>query len=622
MSERSCAHPDIRKFDGIRCCLACGEAVFEALFSNSKPLTEVTNVRYRYRYTKLNYKLGREIRLVVLLPGEPADPIRCEIVHVNLDDDPIYDAVSYTWATEDGDASLSQTIQCVRGGFVSVTVNCDAVLRQLRQTGLSRRLWIDAICTWQSNYEQWKYRNNVNQNLGINQASITERNHQVGFMGLIFSGARSVRICVHDSSRSDYNQLTRWLCGPIASNCEHLEESLTRSVMNLVSLRYFSRAWVIQEIALSRAAYLLVNDQELLLTSTIMDRLTVLCRRISGKVPSVLRWYPGRHVEIDIVTCLDAGMSCNVTDPRDRVFAVLSLMNFQARSLISADYSLDHSLVYTNAIVAIIITRQTLEILLYASINNTSSSEDWRTRSCFDLEQLQSYLAACHFAANNQFEGEIEGPWWSVIDVNVVPASDYHEVDHHGSASCIIMRPQPTHTSLLPRLRVRAHYIDCVEQTNICSKSLVSDFGYTIFTSSPRSVYSPLAEFFRASVPLSDVSPQASDVILKDDREIRAADIIAFVREGSVADQMFASHYSVGFASSGVEKGDAIFAIDGARKPFILRKAGAQSYRIVGQCYLWAALELDCWNPGTEKGRWGPDVERPTGKQTQIIEIH
>lgn len=65
MSERHCHHPDVREFDGLRCCLACGEAVFETPISeslgDSAPLT-----RSPYRYTDLNYKLGQDIRLLVL----------------------------------------------------------------------------------------------------------------------------------------------------------------------------------------------------------------------------------------------------------------------------------------------------------------------------------------------------------------------------------------------------------------------------------------------------------------------------------------------------------------------------------------------------------------------------
>jgi hypothetical protein len=97
----------------------------------------------------------------------------------------------------------------------------------------------------------------------------------------------------------------------------------------------------------------------------------------------------------------------------------------------------------------------------------------------------------------------------------------------------------------------------------------------------------------------------------------------SFVR-GSVAPRLFRTHYSVGFSRVRVERHDLIFAVDGIRVPLILRKHdGASSgYRVVGECYLWAALELDYWNPGTRKGRWS---SRPydLGKvQTRMIEIY
>jgi hypothetical protein len=85
MSETLCRHPDVRKFDGLRCCLACGEAVFETstAFEANEPQS---TTRTTYKYTNLNYKLGQEIRLVLLYPSGPADDLHCEIIHVNLKD--------------------------------------------------------------------------------------------------------------------------------------------------------------------------------------------------------------------------------------------------------------------------------------------------------------------------------------------------------------------------------------------------------------------------------------------------------------------------------------------------------------------------------------------------------
>ena len=173
-----CRHLDIRKFDGLRSCLACGEAVFENALSDSEPTTADAE-HSPYQYTKLNYVLGQEIRLLVILPGESHDLIRCEIVVVNLEDDPSYEALSYTWATETGDASFSETIYCGKG-TIKITRNCNAAIRRFRKRYAKRRLWVDAIC--------------------INQDYIVERNHQVSLMEMIYS--RSARVLVFIDSHT------------------------------------------------------------------------------------------------------------------------------------------------------------------------------------------------------------------------------------------------------------------------------------------------------------------------------------------------------------------------------------------------------------------------------------
>lgn len=67
--------------------------------------------------------------------------------------------------------------------------------------------------------------------------------------------------------------------------------------------------------------------------------------------------------------------------------------------------------------------------------------------------------------------------------------------------------------------------------------------------------------------------------------------------------------------------GDHIFAIDGAALLLILRPISHGVYRIVGPCYLWAALDLDYWSPGSHKGLW---LQRPfdLGEGTHVIEIY
>jgi hypothetical protein len=87
---------------------------------------------------------------------------------------------------------------------------------------------------------------------------------------------------------------------------------------------------------------------------------------------------------------------------------------------------------------------------------------------------------------------------------------------------------------------------------------------------------------------------------------------LAYPEHKDIRTKLFSGDYSVGFAQPHFQKGDEIFATDGARTPFILRRTGTQDrhwrstdlpcYRIVSECYFWAALELDCSNLGTKLG--------------------
>ena len=106
---------------------------------------------HNFKYRPLRHIEGEDIRLLILCPGNFGDSIHCVIFHASLSFDIDYEAVSYTWATEDGDASLSQQISCAYSGEpdtseLFVTVNCAAALRRLRDKTYERALWIDAIC--------------------------------------------------------------------------------------------------------------------------------------------------------------------------------------------------------------------------------------------------------------------------------------------------------------------------------------------------------------------------------------------------------------------------------------------------------------------------------------------
>lgn len=216
-NERACRHNDVHVFDKIRCCLACGETVFDS----TPDLDSAPQHAEVYQYANLNYALGQEIRLVILLPGQPSDDISIEITHVNLTDNPVYEALSYSWATQDGDASLSQTVYC-RGRSMAITRNCEAALRCLRRKGRRRYLWVDAI--------------------SIDQGNIAERNHQVAFMSQIYLRASQVLIYLGSGSKETDTMLD-YLGGNDMALHQVKRDQVHLVVKTFLGLRWFSRVW-------------------------------------------------------------------------------------------------------------------------------------------------------------------------------------------------------------------------------------------------------------------------------------------------------------------------------------------------------------------------------------------
>jgi hypothetical protein len=220
MDLGTCKHRDVRDFDNLWCCMSCGETVYmwQGFELKSSADTDNSIQGLSHTYSDLRLSTGQAIRLVVLLPGRFADPIYCTIATVHLYKEQ-FDALSYTWATEDGDYSKTGRINCP-DGVIPITENCEDALRQLRLPYLPRQLWVDAIC--------------------IDQTNVKERNHQVGLMDQIFRAAGRVHICIKDASQR-YTELINRL----ESDEFHCPESrVIDQATELFRRRYFSRLWV------------------------------------------------------------------------------------------------------------------------------------------------------------------------------------------------------------------------------------------------------------------------------------------------------------------------------------------------------------------------------------------
>jgi len=126
-----------------------------------------------YNYHPLSHQ-QEDIRLLKVLPGKYAEPIKADIQHISLSSipAPLYETISYVWGDPAKLASIELSSQYLR-----IPHNTHAALQRMRLGDKPRTLWIDAIC--------------------INQNDIHERGQQVMLMGRIYSSstANLIHLC-------------------------------------------------------------------------------------------------------------------------------------------------------------------------------------------------------------------------------------------------------------------------------------------------------------------------------------------------------------------------------------------------------------------------------------------
>ncbi|OHF01210.1 heterokaryon incompatibility protein [Colletotrichum orchidophilum] len=318
-------NPSCRRLDafisgGISSCLSCGSVqvdIEETSPIHNKPATDSV-------YQPLIFQT--DIRLLTLEPGEFGDPIRCSLSLSSTSSMIDYDAISYTWAREDGMMEWTQRITLDSRPFF-VTANCETALRRVRSRGALRVVWIDAVC--------------------MNQQDIEERGHQVRLMPQIYSRAQRVLVYVGEPVPEE-EALFRFMDHP-DPGLPRLP--LQRALETLLTRRYFSRVWILQEVALARRATLICGKFEMPWSQLQIPRLADLGLLINTKekprllnvlqLPSVLQFRaPAYRDSSDLLHLLDLARNSHATDPRDKLFAVFGLISCAQSDGIVADYTM------------------------------------------------------------------------------------------------------------------------------------------------------------------------------------------------------------------------------------------------------------------------------------------
>ena len=277
--------------------------------------------------------------------------IHCTLTVWPLFGAPAYNAISYTWGNPEPTEILS-----LHGQPKRVRKNCADVLRQTRALAPSRYVWIDAVC--------------------IAQTCATEKSSQVKIMGQIFHRADMVLACIgivenldralimldalHNARGLDSSYLMNDWCHDYVSKLgKRAVRKLYNDGMRLARRGYFQRLWVVQELILSRCTMICYGSRIIIpkLMAAMLWSLWSL-RRWKPHVYSITRdpvWqqFENASALLDRNEYLDEedlyklkfrdaihlSLFRSFEDPRDVVYSVLALIDWEEQRPITPDYS-------------------------------------------------------------------------------------------------------------------------------------------------------------------------------------------------------------------------------------------------------------------------------------------
>lgn len=278
-----------------------------------------------YTYKSLASQPDDTIRLLTVEPNASSYSLSA----IRLKDNPRFKALSYTW----GEQKATKKILIENKMFL-VRTNLWAFLQRLQKQPESTRIWIDALC--------------------INQEDLDERSSQVGMMKNIFCQADEVVAWLGEDTTGVAEVLAEHYANDLyeSSGIGHspIEQhdadfDIWTAMSNLAARGYWKRTWVVQELVLAQNVVLLFGPEGRLGLSEFAEWYNFAEEHNMSTMSNTnLQEILGRRSSDpdtsrnSLAALVDAFADTKCTDPRDKVYALLSLTQDNSHG-IEPDYT-------------------------------------------------------------------------------------------------------------------------------------------------------------------------------------------------------------------------------------------------------------------------------------------
>lgn len=277
-------------------------------------------------------------------------------------------ALSYCWGKLNDKVSIT-----VDGLGVPITANLHSALKRLRAERVER-VWVDALC--------------------INQQDDEERSHEVKRMGAIFQEANQVAVWLGDAQDITEEDINSLSAENTAIGYQVQSNSAQRAFLRLLLKPYWTRVWIIQELAAASRITIFCGHYKLLWETLKKFSLPTFTTGIDGinsdelksRFQNLLQFRIDRYATrpVRLLEALSRSHYALSMDPKDKIYGLLGLAYDGAVFIPEPNYSQLVEETYTDFLKALIKKGFSLNLIYLRTSHRGISNSlplwvvDWR----------------------------------------------------------------------------------------------------------------------------------------------------------------------------------------------------------------------------------------------------